>query len=114
MDIQELRGKTGDELQSLLLDSKKEAFNLRFQKVAGANENTARIREVRRTIARVKTLLNQPEALRAVAVKAEKPKKAEKAPKVKKADKAETAAEAEAKESKKTAARKSAAKKKTA
>jgi len=53
-----LRGKTLDELRDLLLDSKKELFNLRFQKASGQLENTARIREVRRDISRVKTMLN--------------------------------------------------------
>ncbi|MCE2493312.1 MAG: 50S ribosomal protein L29 [Alphaproteobacteria bacterium] len=58
MKPEELRGKTVDEFNDLLLDSKKELFNLRFQKVSGQLENTARIREVRRDIARVKTMLN--------------------------------------------------------
>ncbi len=58
MKPEELRGKTVDELNDLLLDSKKELFNLRFQKASGQLENTARIREVRRDIARVKTMLN--------------------------------------------------------
>lgn len=58
MKISELRGKTFDQLNSLLLDLKKEAFNLRFQKVSGELEKTSRVREVRRTIAKIKTLLN--------------------------------------------------------
>jgi len=58
MKISELRGKTNDQLNALLLDLKKEAFNLRFQKVSGELEKTSRIRQVKRTIARVKTLLN--------------------------------------------------------
>ena len=58
MKPEELRGKTSDELTDLLLDSKKELFNLRFQRASGQLENTARIREVRRNIARVKTMLN--------------------------------------------------------
>ena len=58
MKSEELRGKTVDELNDLLLDSKKELFNLRFQRASGQLENTARIREVRRDIARVKTMLN--------------------------------------------------------
>lgn len=58
MKPEELRGKTVDELNDLLLDSKKELFNLRFQRASGQLENTARIREVRRDIARVKTMLN--------------------------------------------------------
>ena len=58
MKSEELRGKTADELNDLLLDSKKELFNLRFQRASGQLENTARIGEVRRDIARVKTMLN--------------------------------------------------------
>ena len=58
MKPEELRGKTSDELNDLLLNSKKELFNLRFQRSSGQLENTARIREVRRDIARVKTMLN--------------------------------------------------------
>ena len=58
MKPEELRGKTVDELNDLLLSSKKELFNLRFQRASGQLENTARIREVRRDVARVKTMLN--------------------------------------------------------
>ena len=58
MKPEELRGKTVDELNDLLLNSKKELFNLRFQRASGQLENTARIREVRRDVARVKTMLN--------------------------------------------------------
>ena len=58
MKSEELRGKTVDELNDLLLNSKKELFNLRFQRASGQLENTARIREVRRDVARVKTMLN--------------------------------------------------------
>ncbi len=58
MKITDLRGKNADELQGMLLDLKKEQFNLRFQKATGQLENTAREREVRRTIARVKTILS--------------------------------------------------------
>ena len=46
---------------------KNEAFNLRFQKATGAIENTARIRQVRRDVARVKTVLNQKAASAASA-----------------------------------------------
>ncbi len=58
MNIQELRGKTDDELKALLLEQKKEQFNLRFQQASGELENTARMREVRKTIARIQTLKN--------------------------------------------------------
>ena len=53
----DLRAKTADELKSNLLDLKKEAFNLRFQRANGQLENTARVRQVRREIARIKTIL---------------------------------------------------------
>jgi len=59
MGISDIRGKSAEELQSLLTDLKKEQFNLRFQKVTGELENTARIKQVRKDIARVVTLLNQ-------------------------------------------------------
>jgi len=57
MKAVDLRGKTGDELRDQLLELKKEQFNLRFQKATGQLENTARVREVRRDIARIKTIL---------------------------------------------------------
>jgi len=59
MKAEELRGKTSDQLKEQLLDLKKEQFNLRlrFQRATGQLENTARVREVRRDIARIKTVL---------------------------------------------------------
>lgn len=54
----ELNGKTIGELDSLLLDSKKELFNLRFQRTNGTLTNTSRVTIVKRTIARIKTLIN--------------------------------------------------------
>ena len=57
MKAEELRGKTVDELRDSLLGLKKERFNLRFQKASGQLENTARVRQVRRDIARIKTVL---------------------------------------------------------
>ena len=59
MKAGELRTKSEDELKESLLGLRKEAFNLRFQRASGQLENTARIREVRRDIARIKTVLNQ-------------------------------------------------------
>lgn len=53
----DLKTKTDDQLKDQLMDLKKEAFNLRFQKASGALENTARVRAVRRDIARIKTIL---------------------------------------------------------
>ncbi len=57
MKISEFRANSDDELQDKVTDLKKEAFNLRFQKASGQLENTARERQVRRDIARVKTVL---------------------------------------------------------
>ena len=54
-----LKGLTADQLQDQLLTLKKEQFNLRFQRATGQLENTERVREVRRQIARVKTLSRQ-------------------------------------------------------
>lgn len=56
MKAEEVRTKTVDELDTMLGDLKKEQFNLRFQKATGQLENVARIRQVRRDIARVKTV----------------------------------------------------------
>jgi large subunit ribosomal protein L29 len=59
MDAKELRDKTPDQLRDELANLKKESFNLRFQQATGAMENTARMRQVRRDAARVKTILNE-------------------------------------------------------
>ena len=58
MKVAELKNKTIDQLKSILIDLKKESFNLRFQKANGQLENTARVRVVRRSVARVITLIN--------------------------------------------------------
>jgi large subunit ribosomal protein L29 len=55
----DLRPKTDDELTDQLADLQKEQFNLRFQAASGQLENTARVKEVRRDIARIKTLINE-------------------------------------------------------
>ena len=57
MKILELREKSEDQLTEELIKLKKESFNLRFQKASGQLENTARVRFVRRNIARVKTVI---------------------------------------------------------
>ena len=54
-----LRAKTADELKNQLVDLKKEQFNLRFQVAGGQVENPARAKNVRREIARIKTVLGQ-------------------------------------------------------
>ena len=58
MKIEELKNKTLDQLKSILNDLKKESFNLRFQKANGQLENTARVKVVKRSVARVLTLIN--------------------------------------------------------
>ena len=77
MKSSELRAKSKEELKELVLTLKKEQFNLRFQRATGAQENTARFKEVRRTIARANTLITEPEgAVKAKAPKAKKEKAA--------------------------------------
>jgi large subunit ribosomal protein L29 len=55
----ELTEMTAAELQEQLSDAKKEMFNLRLQQVSGQLENPLQIRTVRRSIARIKTIMNQ-------------------------------------------------------
>ena len=62
MNAQELKTKSPDQLRDELVALKKEAFNLRFQKATNQMENTARMRQVRRDVARVQTILNQKAA----------------------------------------------------
>ncbi|GHG27267.1 50S ribosomal protein L29 [Paracoccus aerius] len=62
MKAQDLTSKTPDQLKDQLVALKKEAFNLRFQQATGQLESTARMRAVRRDVARVKTILNQKAA----------------------------------------------------
>ena len=62
LDANELRDKTPDQLRDELANLKKEAFNLRFQQATNQLENTARMRIVRRDVARVKTILNEKAA----------------------------------------------------
>ncbi len=59
MKSEEVRAKSPDELQEQLMSLKKEAFNLRFQQATGQLENTSRVGQVRRDIARVKTVINE-------------------------------------------------------
>ena len=59
MKASDVQASTDDQLQDELLSLKKEQFNLRFQSATGQIENTARIREVRRTVARIKTVQQQ-------------------------------------------------------
>jgi large subunit ribosomal protein L29 len=62
MKAAEVRDLTEDQLKDKLLHLKKEQFNLRFQRASGQLEKTARITEVRRDIARVKTILRQKQS----------------------------------------------------
>ncbi|PHK93991.1 50S ribosomal protein L29 [Pseudoroseomonas rhizosphaerae] len=55
--IVDVRAKSADELKAMLLDLRKEQFNLRFQRATGQLEAVSRIKVVRRDIARVKTVL---------------------------------------------------------
>ena len=56
MKVAELRDMTPDQLSDQLAKLKKEQFNLRFQRASGQLENTARVRQVRRDIARIMTV----------------------------------------------------------
>ena len=58
MNIKDIREKSVEELESELQKLKKESFNLRFQKAGGQLENNARVRFVRRSIARILTVIN--------------------------------------------------------
>ena len=62
MKAVEVRDLTPDQLSGKLLELKKEQFNLRFQQASGQMENTARMRQVRRDIARVKTIMREKSA----------------------------------------------------
>lgn len=61
MDITEIRPLSDSELANRLDDAYQEIFNLRFQRASGQLTNTARMREVRKTIARIKTVLRERE-----------------------------------------------------
>ena len=56
MKVSDIQAMTPDQLNDELLKLKKEQFNLRFQTASGQLENTARVRQVRRDIARIKTI----------------------------------------------------------
>jgi len=59
VNIEEIKNMSTDELNDSLLGLKKEAFNLRFQQANGQLENTSRMRDVRKDIARVSTVLRE-------------------------------------------------------
>ena len=62
MKATDIRVMTKDQVQDEILKLKKEQFNLRFQKATGQVDNTARIRQIRRDIARLKTVQSQQAA----------------------------------------------------
>ena len=57
--VNELRGKSVEELNEELVAAKKELFNLRFQNATNQLDNTSRIKEVRRNIARIQTVITE-------------------------------------------------------
>ena len=57
--VEELKAKSADELQTELVSAKKELFNFKFQNATNQLDNTARIKEVRRNIARIQTVITQ-------------------------------------------------------
>jgi large subunit ribosomal protein L29 len=59
MKPSDIRARTDDELSEEIDTLSKERFNLRFQRASGQLENTARVRQVRRDIARIKTILDE-------------------------------------------------------
>ena len=59
--LNELKGQTVEALKAQLVDAKKELFNLRFQNATNQLDNTARIKEVRKNIARIQTVLTSKE-----------------------------------------------------
>ena len=75
---EDLKGKSADELNAMLLDLRKNQMNMRFQKAGGALEKPSEIRKNRRTIARVKTFLGQQSAAAKAPAKKAAPKAAKK------------------------------------
>ena len=81
MKTEDLKAKTVDELKKLLIDSRKEQMNLRFQRTGGQLEKTSEMRKTRRNIARIKTFINVKQSgkdtapAKPKAVKAAAPKK---------------------------------------
>ncbi|BAL76096.1 50S ribosomal protein L29 [Bradyrhizobium cosmicum] len=62
MKIEDIRAMSPDQQDDAILNLKKERFNLRFQRATGQLENTSRLREARRDIARIKTIAAQKRA----------------------------------------------------
>jgi large subunit ribosomal protein L29 len=76
MKPEDIRAMTIDQLDDEVLKLKKEQFNLRFQRATGQLENTSRVRQVRRDIARIKTVATQKRPAPASPAAAIKPKRA--------------------------------------
>ena len=62
MKVDDIRAMTPDQMEDAILSLKKERFNLRFQRATGQLENTSRMKEARRDIARIKTIAAQQRA----------------------------------------------------
>ena len=62
MKVADIRAMSSDQMDDAILNLKKERFNLRFQRATGQLENTSRLREARRDIARIKTVAAQQRA----------------------------------------------------
>jgi large subunit ribosomal protein L29 len=60
--VADIRAMSADQMEDAILNLKKERFNLRFQRATGQLENTSRLREARRDIARIKTIAAQQRA----------------------------------------------------
>ena len=73
MKTADIRAMTLDQIDDEVLKLKKEQFNLRFQRATGQLENTSRVREVRRDIARLKTVARQKRAPKTATKTATKP-----------------------------------------
>lgn len=61
--LEDLRSKSAEELNIELVNAKKELFNLRFQNATNQLDNTARIKDVRKNIARIQTIITQKQAV---------------------------------------------------
>ena len=62
LKVEDIRAMSDDQMEDAVLNLKKERFNLRFQRATGQLENTSRLRETRRDIARIKTIAAQKRA----------------------------------------------------
>ncbi len=108
MKYEDLKGKSKDELNTSILDGKKELFNLRFQRTTGELDKTHRFKEIRKDIARAYTLLNSGADVKDAPKTAKKAVTKEKAVKATAEKPAKAAKPAKEKAEKKTAKKKSA------